>query len=145
MPPPASLDTTKISFASAMFANACAIIGALVLFYRPRVVNPLAGLNRNLRDLLDGKAGVSIGYQEENSEIGEVARSLEKYRRAAQEVETQRLIKGHIAEISQQLQKVDTAQQFAEKLLGQLLPMVEGGCGAFYLLEPATGRYRFAG
>jgi signal transduction histidine kinase/DNA-binding response OmpR family regulator len=129
----------------ALLANGLAIIGALLLFYRRRVVNPLAGLNRNLRDLLAHKPGVSIGHQEDDSELGEVARSLESYRRAADEVETQRWVKSNVAETSGLLQQAETPQEFARTALSRLLPLVGGGCGAFYLFDEPSDRYRFIG
>src|SRR4051812_10329608 len=88
----------------ATIANGLAVIAALLLFYRGRVINPLAGLNRSLRDLLAHRPGVRIAHQDEQTEIGEVARSLETYRQSAEEVETQRWIKGHVSEVSSLLQ-----------------------------------------
>jgi signal transduction histidine kinase/CheY-like chemotaxis protein len=130
---------------AAITANAAAVVGALLLFYGNRVVNPLAGLNHSLRDLLAHKSGVQIAHQDEDTEVGEVARSLESYRRAADEVETQRWIKGHVAETSALIQKTETPQQFAQTVLSKLVPLVAGGCGAFYLLDQPAGRFRFIG
>jgi two-component system, sensor histidine kinase and response regulator len=129
----------------ALILNACAILGCLLFFYRRRVVNPLVGLNENLRDLLAHKEGVSIGHQRDDSELGEVARSLESYRRAADEVETQRWVKSHVAAISSGLQNAESSEAFARLLLSNLLPLVQGGCGAFYLLDENASRFRFAG
>ncbi len=130
---------------AALGVNALAVVGSLLFFYRRRVVNPLAALNQNLRDLLDHKQGVSIGYQSEESELGEVARSLESYRQAADEVETQRWIKSHVAELSGLLQRAETPAEFAKHLLSRLLPLVQGGCGVLYLFQESAGRFEFAG
>src|SRR5262249_6082551 len=129
----------------ALVINAFAIVGSLLFFYRRRVVNPLADLNRNLRDLLARKEGVSIGHQEDDSGLGEVARSLESYRRGADEVETQRWVKSNVAEISGALQKTSSPSEFAQILLSRLVPLAEGGCGACYLFQEETGRFQFAG
>jgi signal transduction histidine kinase/CheY-like chemotaxis protein/HPt (histidine-containing phosphotransfer) domain-containing protein/CHASE3 domain sensor protein len=64
--------------------NAVSILAALVLFYRRRVVNPLAAIARNLEDLIARRDGAAIGHQHEASEIGDVARSIEKYRLAVE-------------------------------------------------------------
>jgi signal transduction histidine kinase/CheY-like chemotaxis protein len=125
--------------------SAATVIAALLLFYRRHVVNPIAALNRNLRDLLAHKPGVSIGHQDEQSEIGEVARSLESYRRSADEVETQRWIKSHVAEISGLLQRAETPADFAQTVLSKLVPLVHGGCGAFYTFDESSGQFRFIG
>jgi two-component system sensor histidine kinase/response regulator len=59
--------------------NALAIGGALI-FYRTKMVAPLVALGRSLSDLLARKPGVEIGFQEDRSEIGDIARSLESYK-----------------------------------------------------------------
>jgi len=46
----------------AIILNAGGIVAALLMFYRRRVVNPIASLNQNLRDLLAHTPGVSIGH-----------------------------------------------------------------------------------
>jgi nitrate/nitrite-specific signal transduction histidine kinase len=56
------------------------MVTSLLMFYRRRVVNPLVHLNFNLRDLVARKAEARIGYQDDPSELGEMARSMEKYR-----------------------------------------------------------------
>jgi signal transduction histidine kinase/DNA-binding response OmpR family regulator len=132
----------------AIIASAATVIAALLLFYRRRVVNPIAALNRNLRDLLSHKPGVNIGHQEEQSEIGEVARSLESYRRSADEVETQRWIKSHVADISGLLQRAETPADFAQIVLSKLVPLVQGGCGAFHVVvddDESSQRFHFIG
>ncbi len=59
--------------------NALAIGGALI-FYRTKMVAPLVALGRTLSDLLARKPCVEIGFQEDRSEIGDIARSLESYK-----------------------------------------------------------------
>jgi PAS domain S-box-containing protein len=59
--------------------NALAIAGALI-FYRTKMVAPLVALGRSLSGLLAGKPGIEIGFQEDRSEIGDIARSLESYK-----------------------------------------------------------------
>jgi two-component system, sensor histidine kinase and response regulator len=68
-----------------LLATVAATIGALLFFYGKRVVNPLAAINQSLHDLLLHKQGITIPHQQDQSEIGDVARSLASYRRAAQQ------------------------------------------------------------
>ncbi|MEO8352218.1 MAG: response regulator, partial [Chthoniobacteraceae bacterium] len=146
-------DATKLSIRAQWLANialtttalnALAILGALLGFYRHRVVNPLAVLNSDLRDLLAHKDGVSIDFQDEDSEIGEIARSLESYRRDADEVATQRWVKSQVAEVAGLLQTAESPREFGERLLSTLVPLIEGGCGALYLHDESGDRFRFA-
>jgi signal transduction histidine kinase/CheY-like chemotaxis protein/HPt (histidine-containing phosphotransfer) domain-containing protein len=70
-----------------LLLNALSIVAALVLFYSRRVVNPLAGIARSLEDLIARKDGAAIGHQHDASEIGDVARSIEKYRIAVEDAD----------------------------------------------------------
>ena len=64
---------------AATVLNALAIGGALV-FYRMKMVIPLVALGRSLNDLLARKPDIEIGFQDDRSEIGDIARSLESYK-----------------------------------------------------------------
>jgi HAMP domain-containing protein len=128
-----------------LLATVAATIAALLLFYRKRVVNPLTALNQSLHDLLAHKPGVTIPHQQDQSEIGEVARSLESYRRAADEGEAQRRAKTTLAEIASRLQTADAPEEFARRLMSKLVPVLQGLCGAFFLLDEAAQRFRFIG
>jgi two-component system, sensor histidine kinase and response regulator len=59
--------------------NALAIGGALI-FYNTKMVAPLVALGRSLSDLLARNPASEIGFQEDRSEIGDIARSLDSYK-----------------------------------------------------------------
>ncbi|HTP34420.1 MAG TPA: response regulator, partial [Candidatus Acidoferrales bacterium] len=128
---------------AALFLTILAAVLAL-LFNRVKVVAPLAGLGQNLADLAAGKPGVEVGYQDDRSEIGDIARPLERYRRAAEQGENQRWVKANAGEITGQLQTVDTYQEFGQRLLSNLVPLLEGGCGAFYVADESDGTLSMA-
>jgi two-component system, sensor histidine kinase and response regulator len=123
--------------------NAITIVGALLMFYRKRVVNPLVALHQDLRDLGARKPGARVGYQEEASEIGELARSMENYLVTVDEAERQRWVKSSVADIADGLQGVEQPDEFGRRLLSKLLPMVGGGYGAFHLFAETDGLYHF--
>src|SRR6267378_316175 len=126
-----------------LILNSAAMVGALLLFYRRRVINPLAQLNLNLRDLIARKPGVRIGYQEDDSEIGEVARSMESYRVNVEAAEQERWVKTSVAEVADAVQGAEQPDEFGSRLLSKLIPFVGGGCGAFHLMHEADGRFYF--
>jgi PAS domain S-box-containing protein len=70
--------TVNLAIVAAVL-NALAIGGALI-FYRTKMVAPLVALGGSLSDLLARKPGIEIGFQEDRSEIGDIARSLESYK-----------------------------------------------------------------
>jgi len=135
--------TAGMVVVGALTLNAAAIVAALLLFYRRRVVNPLVVLNQNLRDLAARKPGAAISHQDDSSEIGEVARSMENYRIMVDEAERQRWVKTSVAEIADALQGVEQPEEFSDRMLSKLVPLVGGGCGAFYLRRE-DGRFHFA-
>lgn len=115
-----------------LILNSVATGAVLTLFFWRRVVQPLTSINHSLGALLSGEKGVSIGYQQEDSEVGDIARSLERYRRASEEAERQRWLKSQLSEIAAALHHAETPQQFAHCLLSRLVPLLQGGFGAFY-------------
>ena len=125
-----------------LLLNTVTVITALLLFYRRRVVNPLANLNLSLRDLVARKTA-RIGYQDDTSEIGEVARSMETYRVTVDEAERQRWVKSSVAEIGDALQGAEQPDEFGRRLLSKLVPFMGGGCGALHLFDEASGRFAF--
>ena len=70
--------SVNLAIAAALL-NALAIGGALV-FYRMKWCLPLVALRHSLSDLLARKPDIEIGFQEDRSEIGDIARSLESYK-----------------------------------------------------------------
>lgn len=66
--------------------NALSMLAALVLFYQRRIVDPLGRIARSL-DRLARNEDASIGFQQDSSEIGDVARAIETYRLAIAEAE----------------------------------------------------------
>jgi two-component system sensor histidine kinase/response regulator len=100
-------------------------------------------MNLNLRDLVARKLGVRIGYQNDSSEIGEVARSMENYRVTVDEAERQRWVKTSVTEIADALQGAEQPDEFGRRLLSKLVPLAGGGCGAFHLLREVDGRFHF--
>jgi two-component system sensor histidine kinase/response regulator len=126
-----------------LIVNSVMIIGALIMFYRRRVVNPLAHLNTSLRKLVAGEKGASIGFQDDPSEMGELARSMEKYRVTVDEADRQQWVKVGVAEIADALQDAQQPDAFGRSLLAKLVPLVGGGCGVFHLFDEKARRFIF--
>ena len=128
-----------------LLLNALSILAVLVLFYRKRVIDPLAQIDRSLKDLIARKPGAAIGHQDDTNEIGEVARSIEKYRLAVAEADRQRWVKTSLAEITDRLLNIEQPDELGTPLLSSLVPLVGGGCAAFHLFDPGDGHFHLAG
>lgn len=130
---------------SLLVVHALATGAVLTLFFLRRVVQPLTSINGSLRALLSGQKDVVIGFQNEASEVGDIARSLERYRQASDEAERQRWLKNQLAEVADALHQAETPEQFAQCLLSKLVPLMGGGYGAFYCWQEQEGQLRWWG
>lgn len=130
---------------SLLVLNSLATGAVLTLFFWRRVVQPLTSINGSLRSLLLGEKNVVIGFQQEASEVGDIARSLERYRQASDEAERQRWMKNQLADIADALHQAETPEQFACCLLSKLVPLLGGGYGAFYCWQEQEGQLRWWG
>ncbi|HZI85624.1 MAG TPA: GAF domain-containing protein, partial [Pyrinomonadaceae bacterium] len=128
---------------STLVVNSVTVLMVLILFYRKRVIIPVARLNEDLRRMVAGEPGIMIGYQEELSEIGDLARWIEKYRLTVAEAERERRVKTAKAEISDAIQAAEEPDEFGRKLLSKLVPQLGGGCGAFFLFAESENRFAF--
>jgi len=147
----AEVESTR---ARARFFGWCAIItvcgcalaafAALFLYHR-RAVVPLGTLKRDLDRLVAGGKDLPFGLQEETSEVGEIARTLEANRLAAAAAEREHWVRSSLASIVEAVQGAERAEEFATKLLSALVPLVGGGCGALFLRSEADGRFLLAG
>ena len=118
-----------------LFGNVATMLAALLLFFRRRVILPVAALTRMTQALLAGDREVRFPHQEDTSEIGDLARSLESYRQATREVEQQRWVKTNLSAITAGMQAASDFTELAQKLLSSLAPLLDIGHGAFYVLE----------
>ena len=129
----------------ALLTNAVIVLAVLVLLYQRRVVRPLGDLDASLRALIARKEGAAIGHQDNRSEIGDLARSIEQYRLTVAEADRQRWVKTSLAELSGHLQATEQPADLAAPLLSVLVPLLGGGCAALSLRAEADGRFHIAG
>jgi len=128
----------------ALLLDATAVLAALVLFYRRRVIHPLSDLDRDLRNLASRGQDVRFGYQDDGTEIGELARSIEKYRLSVVAAERERWVKTSLADIAERLQAVEDPEAFGRPLLSALVPLLGGGCATFCLRQEHDQRFHFS-
>ena len=128
---------------SVLLLNAITIVGAMIFFYRRKVVLPLANMTQSLTNLIAKKEGAAIEYQQETSEIGEVARSIEKYRLNVEEADRQHWVKTGVAEIADKLQGAEQPDDFGRRLLSTLVPLIDAAYGAFHLFEEKDDQFHF--
>ena len=134
----ASARTVRVVRQACLVAAALLLLFTLAFFYR-KVVRPLDTLKHDVDDLLTGKADVRIHHQDDTNEVGDVARSLQRYRTTADEVERQRQLKAMVARVSAALQSADSLPDFGRQLLSTLMPELQTGAASVYCMQADGG------
>jgi two-component system sensor histidine kinase/response regulator len=129
-----SARTVRVVRQGCIIAAALLLLFTLAFFYR-QVVRPLDTLKHDVDALLAGKADVKIHHQDAANEVGDVARSLQRYRTTADEVERQRQLKAMVGHVSAALQSADNLPEFGRQLLSTLMPELQTGAASVYCME----------
>ncbi|MFZ4614986.1 MAG: response regulator [Rectinemataceae bacterium] len=129
----------------AVVVNLLAILAAFRVFYRRKLIDPIVDLTDRTLALLKGDHGLRYGHLGEQSEIGDLARALEDYRRMGEEIERQRWVKQGLSEISEALQHIDSFGGFGDVLLSGLAPLLRAGRGNFYMRDGHGDEFRCVG
>jgi two-component system sensor histidine kinase/response regulator len=117
----------------ALFLNAFVILIVLLIFFQRQVIRPVVDLTEKTKQLLAGDKTVHFGHEKDATELGDLARILEDYRRTVEEIEHQRWLRGSLADLSMAVQQAKDLNEFVRQLLNCLAPMLQGGAGVFYL------------
>ncbi|CAK0780079.1 two-component system, sensor histidine kinase and response regulator [Azospirillaceae bacterium] len=129
------------------------ILGAITLFLSlslawiyARSFNRQFGLLRQrIVDLSQGRLSVEIPFQTLKNEFGEFGRAMEALKHVSLTMETQRWVKANAAEISTALQGCEEPANFAQTLIRQLTPLINGKAGVFYGRNWNDNRYHLLG
>jgi two-component system sensor histidine kinase/response regulator len=115
--------------------DAALILLVFIGFVRLRLVRPITRLTQQTQQLAAGETISSFGYQADASELGELARALDSYRLASQEIDLQRLSKGLITQLSDALQSCQSYAQFGQTCLQLLATELGFQHGLFYWFD----------
>jgi len=115
--------------------DAALILLVFIGFVRIRLVRPITRLTQQTQQLAAGETVSSFGYQEDASELGELARALDSYRLASEEIDVQRVSKGLITQLSDALQSCQSYAQFGQTCLQLLATELGFQHGLFYWFD----------
>ena len=107
------------------------------------VRRPLDDLRQSIEDLAAGRLDQVVPHLEFSNEVGAMARSLDSLQRGARAAETQRWVKSQSVTIAMRLQSSRNLDEFAKALGQQLTAVIALQAGALYVLDQASGNYRF--
>jgi two-component system, sensor histidine kinase and response regulator len=121
----------------ALMLSMALALGAVMVFFQRRVISPLASLTDSAARMLKGEAGVTFDHTEKVNEIGDLARSLDNYRRVSIDNEQRRAIQARLAELADALKDSESISGFADTLLARIAPWLSCGAAAMYLQDDA--------
>ncbi len=114
----------------------CALLLLVFIgFVRLRLVRPLLRLTRQTQRLAAGEMTSEFGYQQDQSELGELARALESYRLASQEIDLQRAAKTLISQLASSLQACHSYAGLGQTALQILATELKLQHGLFYWFD----------
>jgi two-component system sensor histidine kinase/response regulator len=123
-----------------LIANTIAILLTIVLglFTFRRIVKPIRALEQSVKAIADGRYEQKVPYTSATDETGGLARSVDVLKTGACAMEQQRWMKATAAKITGELQGAASVEEFAQRLLSNLIPALGGGVAAFYLVDEKT-------
>ena len=126
----------SVSALLALLASVGVMALTLRVFFVRRLIQPLLRLTQTTRDFVDGNWDVRFGQQDDASELGDLARALENYRHAVQEIEHQRWAKEGLTQAVDAMLQANHTEALAQQLLAALATTLQWAAASLYLCEP---------
>jgi signal transduction histidine kinase/CheY-like chemotaxis protein len=123
-------------------ANSVALLltGLLGFLTVRRIVAPIRALESSVKTIAAGDYGKAVPFVHAPDETGGLARSVDILKQGAAAVDEQRWVKANVSRLTGELHGARSLSEFGERFLSALLPMLNGGVAAFYLLDDTNGR-----
>jgi signal transduction histidine kinase/CheY-like chemotaxis protein len=116
------------------------VTGTLGFLTFRRIVNPIHALEGSVNAIAGGDFARAVPFVQATDETGALARAIEVLKQGARLTDEQRWIKSHASTITGELQGASTLQEFGQRLLSNIVPILGGGVGSFYLCDEAGDR-----
>src|SRR3546814_20612901 len=101
---------------------------------------------RHLTDLVarltGGDLRIEVPHTERGDEVGAIARAIEDFRHASQEVQKREWLKRHLAALSNELSQQHDYASFASAILAYLCPLVGAGHAVMFRVQDRSEERR---
>ena len=139
-----AMDQTRRQLLAAE-AAAVLLTGLLGFLAFRRIVYPIQALERSVKTIAAGDYSRSVPFTERADETGGLARSIEVLKQGAAAMDGQRWVKSSASALIGELQGASSLEEFADRCLSGLVPLLRGGVAGFYVFEEETGQLRRTG
>src|SRR5262249_22872258 len=106
------------------------------------LVKPVGGPQTSVEALAAGDYAKEVPFTAAADETGALARSVDVLKRGAAAMEEQRWVNAHTVKVTGDLQGATSLEEFGQRLLSGLIPVLGGGVAGFYLVENDLERIR---
>src|SRR4051812_6321065 len=118
-------------------SGAFLLTGLLGFLTFRRIVTPIQALEGSVTDIAAGDYAKPVPFTSATDETGGLARSIDVLKRGAAATDQQRWVKSNVSRLTGDLQGVASVEEFGDRLLSGLVPMLGGGVAAFYVFDDA--------
>ncbi|MEO5716088.1 MAG: response regulator [Luteolibacter sp.] len=127
-----------------LVSNSIAVLltaGLGILTFR-RIAIPIKSLETSVQTIAAGDYAKEVPFTGATDETGGLARSVEVLKQGAAAMDSQRWVKANSSEVITRVQGAASLEEFGERLLSGLLPLLGGGVAGLYLVEEQAARLR---
>jgi PAS domain S-box-containing protein len=115
------------------------------VFVSRSIRGPTLQLRAAVEQLAQGHLTQTVPYTDYPNEVGDLARAIAVLQGEARQMESQRWIKTHLAEISGALQAAANFTDLSRSFLSCIAPLLKIGHGVFYVYEEEARQLRLLG
>jgi two-component system, sensor histidine kinase and response regulator len=135
----AAIDTTRSRI---LLVNLAALLltGVVGFLTFRRIVNPIQGLERVVKNVAAGDYTQSVPFTDATDETGGLARSIDVLKQGAAAIDEQRWVKSSASTLTGSIQDANSVAEFGQRLLSGLVPLLGGGVAGLYVFEAEKGR-----
>jgi two-component system sensor histidine kinase/response regulator len=118
------------------------LTGLLGVFTLRRIIIPINALDTSVKTIAAGDYAKDVPFTAARDETGGLARSIAILKDGAAAMEEQRWVKTNAAKLAGDIQGAASLQEFGQRLLSGLVPVLGGGVAGFYSFEENRGLLR---
>jgi CheY-like chemotaxis protein/signal transduction histidine kinase/HAMP domain-containing protein len=118
------------------------LLGFLLALVTTRsIVRPLDSLRRAMLNLADGKLDTPIPSGAGASEVRAMAAAVDVFKTSSLRLNAQSWVKDRLVMLTEMIHRAETPKEFAESLIGALVPLMGGGAGLFHVRQEGGSRF----
>jgi len=122
-------------------------IGTMLIarFMQLSIFVPILNLTRAITRLAAWDMSVEIPEQDRYDELGSMAKSIKSLQQTAHQQQQTAWVKAKLQEITQEIQKAEQIDEFADSLLNRLAPIMGAQVATFYAFDILEESFKLAG